>query len=88
MLQFLGENYFIDIEKVNQLTIMKDVESGTTEANISIVKFELIKTLIDVVMTENEEIDENLGMKGTNNLSLPFKLAFNTLLTHGIIKTI
>lgn len=88
MLKFLGENYFIDIEKVNQLTIMKDVESGTTEANISIVKFELVKTLIDVVMTENEEIDENLGMKGTNNLSLPFKLAFNTLLTHGIIKTI
>lgn len=88
MLKFLGENYFIDIEKVNQLTIMKDVESGTTETNISIVKFELVKTLIDVVMTENEEIDENLGMKGTNNLSLPFKLAFNTLLTHGIIKTI
>jgi hypothetical protein len=88
MLKFLGENYFIDIEKVNQLTIMKDVESGTTETNISIVKFELVKTLIDVVMTENEEIDENLGMKGTNNLSLPFKLAFNTLLTYGIIKTI
>lgn len=88
MLKVLGENYFIDIDKVNEITIMKDSDSGTTEANISLVKFELVKTMIDVVMTENEEIDENLGVRGSNNLSLPFKLAFNTLLTHGILKSI
>jgi len=88
MLSFLGENYFIDIEAVNRITIMNDSESGTTEANISLVKFEMVKTLIDVLMTESEEVDENLGVKGASNLSLPFKLAFNTLLTHGILKTI
>lgn len=88
MLKVLGDNYFIDIEKVNEITIMKDSQSGSTEANISLVKFELVKTMIDVIMTESEEIDENLGVKGSNNLSIPFKMAFNTLLTHGILKTI
>lgn len=88
MLKVLGENYFIDIEKVNEITIMKDSQSGSTEANISLVKFELVKTMIDVIMTESEEIDENLGVKGSNNLSIPFKMAFNTLLTHGILKAI
>jgi hypothetical protein len=88
MLKFLGEYYFIDIEKVNEITILKDSSSGGTDANISLVKFELVKTMIDVVMTESEDIDDNLGVKGTNGLSLPFKLAFNTLLTHGILKTI
>lgn len=86
MLNFLGEHYFIDIEKVSDITIMNDNSSGTSEVNISLVKFELVKTMIDVIMTESEEIDDNLGLKGSNNLSLPFKLAFNTLLTHGIIK--
>lgn len=88
MLKVLGDNYFIDIEKVNEITIIKDSQSGSTDANISLVKFELVKTMIDVVMTESEEVDENLGVKGSNNLTLPFKLAFNTLLTHGILKTI
>ena len=88
MLKFLGEHYFIDIEKVNDITIMKNIGTGDTEPNISLVKFELVKTMIDVVMTENEEVDDNLGIKGSNNLSLPFKLAFNTLLTHGILKTL
>jgi len=48
----------------------------------------LVKTLIDVVMTENEEVDTNLGVKGTKDLSIPFKLAFNTLLFHKIIRKI
>jgi hypothetical protein len=36
--------------------------------------------MLEVVMDEAEEIDETLGVKGTNNLSIPFKIAFNTLL--------
>jgi hypothetical protein len=52
------------------------------------VKYELIKSMIDVLMTENEDLDENLGTKGQNNLSIPFKLAFNTLLAYEILKNI
>jgi hypothetical protein len=38
---------------------------------------------------QNDEIwwgDEKLGFKGTNNTSVPFKLAFNTLLNKKLIK--
>lgn len=88
MIKVLGEQYYIDINKVQDIITIPNTTTGDTEQNVSIVKFELIKTMIDVLMTESEEIDENLGVKGSNNLTMPFKLAFNTLLVHGIIKTL
>lgn len=88
MITILGEQYYIDIEKVQDIISIPDKSSGETEQNMSLVKFELVKTMIDVLMTENEEVDENLGIKGTSNLTMPFKLAFNTLLVHGILKTL
>jgi hypothetical protein len=36
--------------------------------------------MMEIIMDETEEIDETLGTKGTNNISIPFKIAFNTLL--------
>jgi hypothetical protein len=88
MITILGEQYYIDIEKVQDVISLPEKTTGDTEQNMSLVKFELVKTMIDVLMTENEEVDENLGLKGTLNLSMPFKLAFNTLLVHGILKTL
>lgn len=43
--------------------------------------------MIDVVLSEENEVDENLGMK-TNEVSIPFKIAFNTLLMKKIINKI
>ena len=40
---------------------------------------------IDVILTENDDIDEKLGLNSANNLTLPFKLAFNTLLNKKLI---
>jgi hypothetical protein len=88
MIKVFGEQYFIDIDKIQDTISIPNVSTGDTEQSVSIVKFEIIKTMIDVLMTENEEIDENLGVRGTSNLTIPFKLAFNTLLVHGIIKKI
>ena len=88
MIKVLGEQYYIDINKIQDIITIPNTTTGDTEQNVSIVKFELIKTMIDVLMTESEEIDENLGVRGSNNLTMPFKLAFNTLLVHGIIKTL
>lgn len=87
MLKVLGEVYIIDLDTIQEVISLPDV-SGTSEQNISIVKYELIKSMIDVLMTENEDLDENLGTKGQNNLSIPFKLAFNTLLAYEILKNI
>lgn len=105
MLQFLEENYYVDFialeKEVNipkneagkEITTEKETEKTSDDAfaqHISVVKFETIKMMLEVVLTEREEIDDNLGIRaGTSkSLSIPFKIAFNTLLRHGIIKYI
>ena len=84
MLKILGENYYLDLDKIDdyvQIKDRKELLSGDTEGTaISIIKYETIKLMLEVVMDETEELDETLGVKGSNNLSVPFKIAFNTLL--------
>jgi hypothetical protein len=52
--------------------------------HISVVKYDMLKVMIEVLMTESEEVDEKLGPK-SSELSIPFKLAFNTLINKQII---
>lgn len=89
MQQVLGENYFVDFDKIESFIDLQNtdivVSGETPEQRINIVRYELIKLMLDVVLTEHEEIDEKMGMKGTNNLSIPFKIAFNSLLNKKII---
>ena len=40
--------------------------------------------MVEIIMTESEEVDETLGGK-SSELSIPFKLAFNTLLNKKIL---
>lgn len=87
MLKVLGENYFVDLDEVEKfLNMDEEIEmiSGNTESRINIIKFEMVKMLMEVLLTESTDIDDKLGMK-TNDLSVPFKLAFNTLLNKKLI---
>jgi hypothetical protein len=43
--------------------------------------------MVDTILTEVNEVDENLGMK-SNEVTIPFKIAFNTLLMKKIINKI
>jgi len=89
MIEVFGEHYFIDIDKIEQfINIPKTepVSGDTNEQHISVVKYEVVKTMIDVIMGENEEFDDNLGLKSAKGASLPFKLAFNTMLKHKLIE--
>ena len=88
MLNIFGETYHIDFDKIENLISIKQTDTGDTEQNVSIVKFELIKTMLDVVFSESGEIDEKMGLKGSNDLTIPFKIAFNTLLMKKIINKI
>jgi hypothetical protein len=90
MIKVLGENYYIDLDKVEEYLDMSDQysegeSSGNTETRINIIKFEMVKMLMDTVLTEHEEIDEQLGMKSSSNTSIPFRLAFNSLLNKKLI---
>jgi len=89
MIEVLGENYYIDLESVSNVVNVEtpSIElSGDSEQTINLVSFEVVKMLLEIIMTEREEIDDNLGVSLTKNLSIPFRIAFNTLLKHGIIK--
>lgn len=96
MLKVLGENYYIDFLSLESITNLPKIENKNGDnqepnlfddtQHISIVKYEVIKMMLEVILTEREEVDENLGVHNSKNLSLPFKFAFNTLLMYGIIK--
>jgi len=86
MLKILGDHYYLDLDKIEEFTTItppKDY-TGISENHISVVKYDMVKVLIEVLMTENEEVDETLAMK-SNELSIPFKLAFNSLLNKKLL---
>jgi hypothetical protein len=88
MLKILGDHYYFDLDEIEEFINVEPIEgeiSGETTNQISVVKYEMVKMLIDTVLTEDEEADETLGLKATNDLSIPFKLAFNSLLNKKLI---
>lgn len=92
MLDFLGETYYIDVNELEVQVSMVNSKlpqiSGETEneQQISVTRYDTFKSLIEVVLTEREDLDENLGIHSAKNLTIPFKIAFNTLLMNKIIK--
>lgn len=90
MIEVFGEMYYIDLSAVSNTVEIgtTDETTGNEEQTINLVSFEVIKMLLEIIMTEREEIDDNLGVHSMKNLSIPFKLAFNTLLKHKIISKI
>ena len=91
MIKVLGENYYIDLDKVEEYLDMSvqsendETMSGESETKINIIKFEMVKMLMDTVLTEHEDGDETLGMKQSSNTSIPFRIAFNSLLNKKLI---
>ena len=86
MLKLFNENYFIDINEIEKFVNLEIVEisGGTSEQQIKYVKYEMVKIMMEVLMTEREDADEMLGNKSA--VSIPFKLVFNTLLNENILK--
>ena len=82
MLKILNEHYYFDLEKIEKyISIPSD--SGSSENSISVMKYEMVKLMTEIILSEKDDIDETLGNK--SNISIPFKLAFNTLLSKGLI---
>ena len=86
MLKLFNEYYYVDIDASEEFVNLEitPTSGGTNEQQIKYVKYEMIKMMMEVLMTEREDIDENLGHK--SSVTIPFKLAFNTLLNEQIIK--
>ena len=91
MIEFLGQMYYIDMDVLEDFVELKDFKPSSDEdkehQHFSIIKFELIKMMIEVVLTERiDDMDDNLGLHNAKSTSIPFRIAFNTLLRHNIIK--
>jgi len=89
MLKILGEHYYFDLDAIESYINVDppiDEFSGETVQNtISVVRYDMVKLLTETILTEDAETDETLGIKSTNGLSMPFKLAFNSLLNKKLI---
>ena len=86
MLKLFNEHYYVDMDEIEKFVNLEIVPmtGGTNEQQIKFVKYEMLKMMMEVLMTEREEADEMLGHK--SSVSIPFKLSFNTLLNEQIIK--
>lgn len=92
MLKILNEEYYLDLDKIEEcVNIPTDSTNKSEEEpleegmqHISVVKYDIIKMMIDVLMTESSEVDEALGGR-SSEITIPFKLAFNTLINKKII---
>jgi hypothetical protein len=82
MLKILGEHYYLDLDRIEKY-ISVPGETGVTENHISVMKYEMVKFMTEVLLSEKEDIDEALGNK--SNISIPFKIAFNTLLNKELL---
>jgi len=89
MLKILGENYYFDIDAIeNYINVEPPSDyTGSPQNHISVVKYDMVKMMTETLIVENEEADETLGMKNSD-LSIPFRLAFNSLLYKKLINKI
>jgi hypothetical protein len=60
MFSILGENYYIDLDKIDKEVELKGV-SG--ESQIHLVKYEMIKSMVETILTESDIDEETIGIK-------------------------
>lgn len=80
----MNEHYYVDIDELDRYLQISPKETDSSETKVNMVKFEIVKTMLDVILdyNENDGIDAILV---SNSIQIPFKLAFNTLLNKKII---
>lgn len=57
----------------------------TTSIEVNIFKYEIIKMCLDRILNDFQDVDEEMGIFGQNNVNVSFKIAFNTLIKYNIL---
>ena len=71
--------------QISQMEVVESESPNTDE--IDTVKFDLIRTCLDVLMDNTEELDTALGSEhALEKTDLNYQIAFNTLLKYKILK--
>ena len=52
-------------------------------------KYDVLRMCLEIIFTYHEEVDDAMGItKALESTTIPFKVAFNTLLSYGILKEV
>ena len=100
LLEICGKELYFDIDKLSDICKIEEVESDEDEPKeieklplmenmgmqIDVTKYEMYREMIGTLLMYQEQIDNKMGMVGLNSTTVPFKLAYNTLLMKGILK--
>ena len=95
-----GKEFYFDIDKLsmevqidNSFLSEDEIKKWLDENNtletlkIDVTKYEMYRELVGTLLTPTDNIiDNKMGMMALNELPIPFKLSFNTLLMKGILK--
>ena len=93
-LEIGGGYYIVDLEGLSKFvgltieTTKEGEDEKTYEKQIDVSRYEMVKFMLEIILTDTEEIDNKMGIAGLHSLSTPFKLAFNSLLHHNILKEV
>ena len=88
-LHILDVKMIIDIDELIKQVILdkKEIDGKLIDDfAINAPKYELFRLLLEVILSHQEEMDNKMGYKSLDNSGFPFKLAFNTLIEHKILK--
>ena len=90
-LHILDVKMIIDTDELIKQVILdkKEIDGKLIDDfAINAPKYEIFRLLLEVILSHQEEMDNKMGYKSLDNSGFPFKLAFNTLIEHKILKEI
>tara|TARA_Y100001938_G_C8050904_1_gene411628 strand:- start:317 stop:613 length:297 start_codon:yes stop_codon:yes gene_type:complete len=83
----IGSEYlYFDVDELMYNIEMAGTKDGKPTIDINLPKFEFFKLMLDTTCGIVEEVDDNIGIVSLNKMSVPYKLALNTLINYKIIK--
>ena len=78
-----GSELYVDVDELlNEIQVTQEGDSHSINAP----KYEILRLMVDVLLKQNEEVDTEMGIYGLNKASIPFKIAYNTLINYNILK--
>jgi hypothetical protein len=100
LLEICGQELYFDIERLSDICKIEDIDVDDDQIEedeitplvsnmgmqIDVTKYEMYREMIGALLMYNDQIDDKMGMIGLNSTTVPFKLAYNTLLMKGILK--
>ena len=81
-----SEQLYFDVDELLSNIEISGTQDGEPIVEINLPRFEFFKLMLDTTCGIVEEVDDNMGAISLNKMSVPYKLALNTLIKYKIIK--